>query len=187
MRFRKITLAIALVGAVLGLGAAPAWAHDALKSSNPEKGAEIASPQEIELTFTGTVRVPQIVLTGPDGAKHGAGAARAVDNKVTQAVDGTLPNGEYTVGWRVVSSDGHPITGSFKFSVKGGPAADPSAAASADPATSAPSTPSAPATTRAAGEEESGSSSGWLWIGVAALVVAVIAGGVFWARRPGED
>ncbi|MEW2353777.1 copper resistance CopC family protein [Spirillospora sp. NPDC029432] len=184
MRFRRITLAIALVAAVLGLGAAPAWAHDALKSSNPEKGAEIVSPPEIELTFTGTVRVPQIVLTGPDGAKHGAGEARAVDNKVTQAVEGTLPNGEYTVGWRVVSSDGHPISGSFKFSVKGSPDSSASASASAAPAAPAPS---ATATTQAASQEESGSSSGWLWIGVAALVIVVIAGGVFWARRPGED
>ncbi|MFI0357122.1 copper resistance protein CopC [Actinomadura sp. 9N407] len=182
MSIRKIAVAFTLVGAMLGLGAAPAWAHDSLKSSNPEKGAQIASPSEIELTFTGTVRVPRIVLTGPDGTRHEAGAAQAIDNKVAQPVKGTLANGEYTVGWRVVSSDGHPITGTYTFTVKGSPATQTAPSGAAAPA------PAAPATTQAAGqEEEKGSSSGWLWIGVAALLIAAIAGGVAWARRPTQD
>ena len=38
-----------------------------------------------------------------------------VDNHVTQDVKPDAPSGKYTVVWRVVSSDGHPIEGTFTF------------------------------------------------------------------------
>lgn len=181
MNIRKIVPVAALAAALLGLGAGPAWAHDTLKSSNPEKGAEIESPREIELVFTGNVRVPQIVLTAADGSRPATGPARAVDDTVTQQVNGPLPNGTYTVGWRVVSSDGHPITGRYEFTVKGSAAP----ASSPAPAPVASATSPQPAVSEAA--EEGGSSSGWLWIGVAALVIVLGTGGVAWARRSTDD
>lgn len=102
------------------------------------------------------------MLTDAAERQYQAGPPRAVDNKVTQAVTGALPNGEYTVGWRVVSADGHPVSGSYTFTVRG-------SSGGAQPAAPAPST------TKAASSEDSGGSSGWLWIGLIALVLAVAA------------
>lgn len=36
------------------------------------------------------------------------------------ALDGELPAAGYVVEWRVVSSDGHPISGTIPFTVDGG-------------------------------------------------------------------
>ncbi|MFC5747304.1 copper resistance CopC family protein [Actinomadura rugatobispora] len=184
-------LAGALAAATLTLGAAPASAHTALKSSDPKSGAEIAPPGEITLTYTETIRLPRVVLTGPGGSRHENGPAKAVGDTVTQPVNGTLPNGTYTVGWRVVSADGHPVTGTLKFTVKGSTAAEGQGQGQAPAGNAgAPATPAAssPSPSNAAGQEESGgSSSGWVWIGVGGLLVVLVVGGVAWARRPSQD
>ncbi|TDD30405.1 copper resistance protein CopC [Actinomadura sp. KC06] len=173
------------VGTILAMSATPASAHTALTAANPKKGSSVASPSQIVLTYTETVRLPRVILTDASGKQHQAGTAKAVDNKVTQPVTGALPNGKYTVGWRVVSVDGHPVSGSYKFTVEGssaGSAASPGAASS-QPAAPAPSPSNA-----ASSEDSGGGSSGWLWIGLIALVVAAAAGAVAWFRRsPASD
>jgi hypothetical protein len=47
-------------------------------------------------------------------------------NHVAQAVKAGGPAGRYTVTWRVVSSDSHPIEGRFTFTVTGTAGASPS-------------------------------------------------------------
>ncbi|MFC6886719.1 MULTISPECIES: copper resistance CopC family protein [Actinomadura] len=169
---RRFAAAAVLALAALPFLASPASAHTTLKSADPASGAQVAPPAQITLTYADPVMVPQVVLTDASGGRHESGPARAVDNKVTQQVNGTLPNGVYNVGWRVVATDGHPVTGSFKFTVKGSSAA------------SAPSSaPAAAPSTAAASDEGSSGSSGWLWVGLVALVVVVAGGGVAWALR----
>ncbi|WP_240489879.1 copper resistance CopC family protein [Actinomadura atramentaria] len=167
---RRVGAAVLATGAAFALAvpatAPPASAHTTLRSSDPAAGATVGDPGQITLTYADAVMVPQVVVTGPGGARVGVGAAHAVDNTVTQAVKTGLPGGVYTVGWRVVATDGHPITGSYTFTVSGAagaPAAAPSA--SAEPA------------------KEKTNSAGWLWVGLAAVVVAAIGGGVAWLRR----
>ncbi|MFD0683527.1 copper resistance CopC family protein [Actinomadura fibrosa] len=185
---RRVAAGGAAAALALAVPAAPASAHTTLKSAEPASGATVAAPSKIVLTYADPVMVPQIVLTDASGGRHESGPARAVDNTVTESVAGVLPDGVYTVGWRVVATDGHPVTGSFRFTVKGstaaaspGAAAPGAAGASAAPGGAVPGG-AAPATTKAAGEE-SGGSSGWLWIGLAALVVALAGGAVAWLRR----
>ncbi|MFF5263593.1 copper resistance protein CopC [Actinomadura viridis] len=180
-------LAGALAAATLTLGAVPASAHTALKSSDPKDGAEIASPREIVLTFNENIRVPRVALTGPDGNRHEAGAAEAVGTKALQAVNGTLPNGTYTVGWRVVSVDGHPVSGKFKFTVKGSDPAPSSSAERTAPVGDAAASPAASPSPSTAAESSESSSSGWWWIGLGALVIALVVGGVSWARRGSNE
>jgi copper resistance protein C len=154
----------------------PAEAHTTLTSSSPAKGATVTSPAQIRLTFADPVRFTGVVVTDAHGGHHESGKAQAVDNHVTEAVAGPLAAGAYTVGWRVVAPDGHPVTGEFGFTVKGG-----GDAASSAPGSSA--APAGPVTQPATQPAEHGSSAGWWWIGLAILVVALAGGGLALARR----
>lgn len=123
----------ALAGAVLALvvSAAPAVAHNTLKSTNPSVGQTVATtPREVVLTFDEPAIAlgTQILVTGPTGEVH-EGSARLVDNTVTQALQPGAPAGTYTVTWRVTSTDGHPISGDFAFTSRAAsPGSPPSAA-----------------------------------------------------------
>ncbi|MER7544606.1 copper resistance protein CopC [Actinomadura sp.] len=167
---RRLAAGALAVGTALALTAAPASAHTSLTSASPAKDAAVAAPSQIVLTYADPVRLPRVVVMDASKKQYQSGPAKAVDNKVTQAVGGALPNGEYTVGWRVVSSDGHPVEGTYTFTVKG------SSATAQDPAPA-----SSPAAAPAAGK--SSGSSGWLWIGLIVLVIALAAGAVAWLRR----
>ncbi|MFE2942236.1 copper resistance CopC/CopD family protein [Streptomyces sp. NPDC059255] len=125
-RVRRPLTVLALVGAVLALllaGAGPAAAHAALSGSDPEDAAVLdAAPERVTLTFTesvrlaeGSVRVlsPTNERVNPKPAEHVAGKADAI----RVGLRGKLPEGTYTVSWRVISADGHPISGAFVFSV----------------------------------------------------------------------
>jgi copper resistance protein C len=163
----------AAVALLLCVVAPPASAHTELRSASPAKGSTVSSPAEIVLTFNDPVRLPQVVVTDAAGDRQVQGAARAVDNKVTQTVSGPLGPGTYTVGWRVVASDGHPLSGTYRFTVEG-------TAQSGAPVQ--PSVP-APAASPAAGSGDGGGGAGWLWVGLAALLIAALAGGGALLRR----
>lgn len=166
----KRALATTAGTAVLVLTAAvPAAAHTSLIASSPGSGSTVRPPAAVELTYGDPVRFVGVVVLDAQGRHHEAGGPRVVDAKVTQAIAGTLPNGPYTVGWRVVAPDGHPVTGRYQFTVTGGAAAPARA-------------PAAPAEAPAA-SSTAPSSAGWWWAGLAALLVAGAAGGVFRIRQ----
>ncbi len=163
--------------------AAPAQAHTTLTSSDPAKGATVTGPAQIQLTFADPVRFTGVIVVDASGHHHESGKPQAVDNHVTEQVAGPLAAGVYTVGWRVVAPDGHPVTGEYKFTSKGGgsvavPSTTASASSSAGASTSAP-----PAAQPATQEPVHTSSAGWWWIGLAILVAAAGAGGLALARR----
>ncbi|UTT68764.1 copper resistance protein CopC [Arthrobacter sp. DNA4] len=116
------------------VSSAPAQAHDALESSNPANGSTVsAMPAKIELTFDHTpIAINSIVrVEDASGTDQADGPVQIVDNQVSQAVKPGAPQGKYKVVWRVVSSDGHPIEGTFTFTA-GGPNAAPAAAPTAN-------------------------------------------------------
>jgi methionine-rich copper-binding protein CopC len=172
MRLATAAAAAALLGVVAT--AAPAEAHTTLTSSNPAKGATVASPAQIKLTYGDPVRFPGVVVMDAKGGHHESGTPSAVDNHVVEQVNGVLTPGVYTVGWRVVAEDGHPVTGKFTFTVK----AEAGSGSSAAPAVQASSAPAAQPVNHT-------SSAGWWWIGLAVLVVALAGGGLALARRRG--
>jgi copper resistance protein C len=173
--FAALTAILAAALFVLGT-AVPAQAHDTLKSSSPAKNAEVESLDEVKLEFSAKVRMPFVIVRGKGDAQHQSGKPELDGAVVTQAVDGPLPDGKYTIAYRVVSSDGHPIEGEIPFEVKGAPSPSPSASpsdsatASASPAEAAPAS-SPPATEQAsAAEEQGGTFPVWLIIVIGALV-----------------
>ncbi|MET4661161.1 copper transport protein [Streptomyces sp. PvP037] len=128
---------LVLLGAVLVLllfgGAAPASAHAALRGSDPEDGSVVKSaPRHLTLTFTESVGLldDSFRVYGPDNRRVHLGEPRHADGGSDTArteLPGGLADGTYTVAWRVVSADSHPVSGAFTFSV-GKPSPTPPAA-----------------------------------------------------------
>jgi len=203
-RLLTTTLAV-LLGTGVGLGAGvaavtgtavSASAHDRLESTDPADGATLATaPDHVDLVMSsdplglGT----QVQVTGPAGVVS-TGAVQVVDTTVTQALAADRPAGTYTVQWRITSSDGHPVSGSFRFTATaatGAASASPSESATSPTATS-PSATSPAAQSPAAASPTSpsadplggtGSSSPLLSAGVVALAVLAVVGIVLGARR----
>ncbi|MFG1922578.1 copper resistance protein CopC [Cryptosporangium sp. NPDC048952] len=117
------------------VASSPAQAHSDILGSSPAADSTITTaPDEITLTFAAGIRgdFSTVVVTGPGGARYGDGKPRAVDRVLHQPVK-PLTSGRYTVAWRIVSADGHPLQGVFTFT-----AALPSAQASSASAAIAP-------------------------------------------------
>ncbi|MFD7840071.1 copper resistance CopC/CopD family protein [Streptomyces sp. NPDC059761] len=123
---RKLPTVLVLVGAILALilgGAGPALAHTALSGSDPADGTVLdAPPRQVTLTFTESVSFPDDALRvlSPANERVNPRPARHADGKGNTArveLSDNLPQGTYTVAWRVVSADSHPISGAFTFSV----------------------------------------------------------------------
>ncbi|WP_158562898.1 copper resistance CopC family protein [Marinitenerispora sediminis] len=120
-------LAAVLVAAGMLATAPPAHAHDRLLSSTPEDGAHLdTAPAAIALTFSAEVMEIGAAVAVLDSSSQPVAEGDAVIDgaDVTQPLAADLPDGGYAVRWRVVSSDGHPISGSFTFTV-GDPSATP--------------------------------------------------------------
>lgn len=172
---------LAVLVAVL-IPASPAWAHNSLKTAAPARDATLPSaPTAVTLEFMQRLdpAFTTIVLTDAAKRKLPTGAPVVTGAKSTVQVTDTLPNGTYTVAYRVVSVDGHPVQGSYPFTV-----ADPTstAAPGANVSTSAP-TPSA-----AAVVESGGGPSAGVLVAAAALALLVLAtAGLLWRRAARPD
>lgn len=119
---RRLLAVLALVGLGLFALAAPASAHNSLISSNPSNEASIdAGPQTVVLTFDQPVQEGQglnsVAVTGPDGKEWQGGPASVESNVVSAPVRELGPKGVYTIGYRVVSADGHPVSGKVTFTL----------------------------------------------------------------------
>ncbi|WP_240696422.1 copper resistance protein CopC [Cellulomonas sp. HD19AZ1] len=113
-----------------------ASAHDQLIDSVPGGDRRLEqAPVEIRLEFSAEVMDvgAAVVVADATGEDRATGAPVVDGQVVTVPLEPDLPDGGYTVRWRVVSSDGHPITGSIPFGVRDDP---PSASPTAPSATS---------------------------------------------------
>lgn len=151
-------LAALLLCVGASLPAAPAaFAHDQLISSSPAPDERLdKTPASITLTFTSPLlTLGHEVRVVDDNAKNWVGGAAELNREtLTQALP-ELPDGGYQVSWRVVSADGHPISGGYRFNVGNPAAAAP--AASANPTASAETSAAA-----ATGAGDGAGVPGWL-------------------------
>ncbi len=127
---RRLRLPSMLVAAIAALLALPAagLGHAALESSLPADGQVVAdSPAKVSLSFTEPVEnaIGEIRVFDGQAVRVDAGRTRSESASVlATAIPERLANGTYTVSWRIVSADGHPIEGAFVFHV-GAPGANP--------------------------------------------------------------
>ncbi|MEV6984639.1 copper resistance CopC family protein [Sphaerisporangium sp. NPDC051017] len=178
MRTSPLAALLAFVAAVvLGTAvASPALAHTALKSSDPKKGATVETLDKVTLTFTESVKFPVVLVRDAAGHAYQDGKPELDGPKVTQKLTGTPPSGEYTIAWRVVSEDGHPIEGEIPFTVKAPAASTPSPTPTPSATSPSPSDSSAapdptpppftPTPVAEQGDTGSGGIPAWVWIAV---------------------
>lgn len=121
--------------ALLALATAtPAAAHDQLLSATPAAGtAVLEAPAKIGLEFSGNLTTGQgiqnlVTVTDEDGHQWQDGEAQVTGPNLTAALCEGLPNGEYTVDYRVVYSDGHSEEKGYEFTLE-----DPAAPEAAVP------------------------------------------------------
>jgi methionine-rich copper-binding protein CopC len=163
--------AAALLGAVIL--ASPASAHATLLSTVPVTSGHVASaPTAVVLNYDEHPqgRYSTIHVTGPDGQRRDSGPVRVVNDAVTESLGGSRPAGMYVVDWRVISADGHPVSGQFSFTAD--------AAGAALPAREVVSTTA-----------KGGSSSTGIVIAVVVVVLLLLTGLLFFLRRrrPPQD
>jgi copper transport protein len=121
-----------LAALLLALWCAPhASAHTRIESTAPAAGSTSDGPvDEVTLRFTLPVTVlgDGIVVDGPAGPVA-ADVAPAEGGLVLVATPAEpLTAGEYTVAWTAAAQDGHPLEGTFGFTVAAAPAPGESAA-----------------------------------------------------------
>ena len=179
--------------ALLALGtgiASTAFAHNSLDTSTPVDGATLdVPPTEVVWVFAKDVPLETLTVTYTDptgvrtelpGSRHGA---------TTKEVITPLPvlvAGEHSVRWRLVSADGHAVTGRVQFTVAG------AAVTTTTPTAAAPSTTLPTEVDADAGDaDDTSSTPGWLrWLlrytGYLALmlIAGALAAEAFVWRRP---
>jgi methionine-rich copper-binding protein CopC len=194
-----VALAATLLTAFLVLfSPLAASAHDALVSSSPEADSTVETlPSELTLTFSAKLitgdGATEVVVTDADGNSVTDGEPTVDGAIVTQPLKAEAAAGEYHVIWKVVSSDGHPTSEEFFFTVTTGSVATPTATPTTPPATAAPApeattTPDA-TTTPAPDADASSGASAWIWalsIGGIAVIAALMVWFTVRAKRNGS-
>jgi copper resistance protein C len=169
---KKALIACLIAGAAVLVTAAPAAAHNALIGSDPKDKTSLeVGPSTVTLTFDQDVQGGQgintiSVVDANGGHYEVAGDPTIKDTAVSAQVNTLGKAGQYKIGYRILSADGHPVSGELTFTLtKDGTGT--------------------PRQVEAGNAPDSGSSDGlpiWVWI-VGAVVL--LGGGVFFALRGG--
>ena len=123
MKGKTILLAAGLLFAfgTAGLTAAEFF-HFALTRSAPAADAAVVAPEEVRLWFTQAPEGNTVGIRLIDRAGEAVATTAVAADPENVAVFFVKPvaplsAGPYTVSWRGVGDDGHPVTGAFAFSV----------------------------------------------------------------------
>ncbi|WP_329177073.1 copper resistance CopC/CopD family protein [Streptomyces sp. NBC_01477] len=124
-RLAAVVAACCALFAVLLATATPASAHAALIRTDPADGSVVrTAPQQVVLTFSEGVLLSadSLRVLDPAGTNVATGSPGHATGKdsgstATVALRTGLGNGTYTVAWKAVSQDSHPVAGAFTFSV----------------------------------------------------------------------
>ena len=116
----RLASVFALAFAALILMSTPAFAHATLVKADPGQGSTATEPpksitlefnEAVELRFGG-VRVFDSKLKRVE-----TGEPEKVSDRVVRVSLADLPDGTYSVAWKVISADSHPVQGAFTFAV----------------------------------------------------------------------
>ena len=124
MKFRLFAASILALVTSVTLTALPASSHEQLVDQEPKPGQVLeAGISEVRLSFSDDLisldnsAGSEIVILDSNQNPVNNGCA-VIDARTAIARADIDTPGTYQVGWRVVSGDGHPISGSFSFVVE---------------------------------------------------------------------
>jgi methionine-rich copper-binding protein CopC len=126
MKIQRAILLLVLSFPVIAISAIPANAHTSLELSTPSDGqsiefipAELSASFDEELIEIEGEIVNTLELESADGTKYVLSSATIAGSTVSANTrDGEYPAGDYLLKYRVVSADGHPVTGEIRFSTQ---------------------------------------------------------------------
>jgi len=170
---RTLLAVLFLVGSLLAV--APASAHTDLVRADPRAGTTVGPLTRVQLEFASPVlpELAEVQVLDAAGEDHASGEPSTFGTRVVTPVRSVDRSGRYEVRYRVVAVDGHPVVGSYHFSVS-------AASASVVERSSAGSG-------LAADAQAPGGAPPWLVPLLAVLAVVVIAGArVLQLRRAGR-
>jgi methionine-rich copper-binding protein CopC len=113
-----LTLVVAL--AALAVPAAPASAHEQLVDSYPRPDQRLEdAPRQVTLMFDQPTRgdLTTVRIVGPGNRVVSVGTAQTQGTVVGQQLRSGTGPGTYSIAFRTVSADGHPVQGALSFRV----------------------------------------------------------------------
>ena len=114
MTIRTITLALTMLAALSGA----AHAHSRSEATLPADGATVEGVAAIEMRFDAPMRVTAVkLLRGGDEVPIERETGMEPVTEFRAMPSEALAPGAYDVEWRGLSDDGHPMQGSFRFTV----------------------------------------------------------------------
>lgn len=171
-----LLIAVFAAMAIHWVPSGPAAAHDQLISSTPTASEELdASPDEVTLEYSAEVMTmgAELRLTDSAGKQYSVDEAKFEGTRVVAGISEDLPDAAYSLAWRVVSSDGHPISGVVPFTVGDAPKA------SAEDTSAESSAPSQSAQPASEGADNAPSFLSWVRPVLVAVIGMGLAFGIF--------
>lgn len=107
-----------ILGVALALAPLLAAAHSKSEGTTPADGATVTDVAELTLQFDAPMRIITVTLNASEGEiaiERETGMEPATTFRAVPAQD--LAPGDYRFDWRGMASDGHPMQGSFTFTV----------------------------------------------------------------------
>ncbi|WP_098743354.1 copper resistance protein CopC [Paenibacillus sp. EZ-K15] len=96
------------------------WAHSKLETSTPAADTKLTeSVQEVSLSFNENIdeNLSTLKIKNAQGESVEVAEVKINQNTMLGALAAPLPSGSYTVEWKIVGGDGHPVDGTYAFEV----------------------------------------------------------------------
>ncbi len=96
------------------------WAHSKLETSTPAADAKLTeSVREVSLSFNENIdeNLSTLKIKNAQGESVEVGEVKINQNTMLGTLAAPLPSGSYTVEWKIVGGDGHPVDGTYAFEV----------------------------------------------------------------------
>ncbi|WP_342429842.1 copper resistance CopC family protein [Neobacillus sp. FSL H8-0543] len=117
MMLNKITLISTLLFFLLG---SQVFAHSHLADSTPKNGEVLNEPlKNITLSFeTVLEQTSSFILIDSNGKALPLSELALKENQLLGTLEEELPNGDYTIQWKIIGTDGHQLEGDVPFTVQ---------------------------------------------------------------------
>ncbi len=183
-----------------------AFAHTGLKSSDPENNQIVTEAlKEITMEFNTDIEpLSKFEVVDDAGTAYKVSNIKVNKSQMVGTMEEPLNNGVYTVNWKIIGRDGHPIKGTHSFKIEISPSETPSLA----PTETEPSASSSPSEAVASGSQspvassqapqpqtapdssedtslEASSNASWIFLGLAAVVLVAFVAIALVRRKKG--